>query len=129
MKLFFDEDVGSTVASRFKESAPEFEVSFVNPGQEVPKETEDVDWIRKVAASGYTAISHNRGQLRVEAEMQAIREHKLGIIYIPNDLTVEQKVALLLRRRKWLAAVCQRKGRPFAFWVSKTARVTELHIR
>lgn len=117
MKLFFDEDVGKTVARLFAEQAPDVDVEFVAVGRAIEPGTADLDWMRYAADQGYIVISQNQRQLNVEAERRTIREQRLGIVYIPADLTVESKAALLLRKRRWLDRKYRGENRPFAFYV------------
>jgi hypothetical protein len=129
VKLFFDEDIGPTVALRVQELLPEDEIDYVGHGRAIGKGTADVRWLHYAGDNGFIVISQNRKILRVPHEVAVIVEARVGIIFVPADIPLDGKVQMLVRRVRWLRGTYAGRSRPFALSLQKSGGVHEHRLR
>jgi predicted nuclease of predicted toxin-antitoxin system len=129
VKLFFDEDIGPTVARLVQEQLPEDEIDYVAAGRSIAKGTADVVWLRYAGNNNFMAISQNRKILRVPHELAVILEAKVGMIFVPANIPLDGKVRMLVSRARWLRGTHTGRPRPFALYLQKSGGVYEHRLR
>ncbi len=104
MKLFFDENIGSTVPEALRHvNAPADDISRPRKGSPISPGATDIEWVRFVGAHGYLGLTEDVKILQSPAVLEEARSYQAGLIFLPTGQWLRWKVLrLLLLRWEWL---------------------------
>lgn len=122
MILLCDEDIGTNVPRAL--SLVGYDVrSIVQMGWSGKPDTW---WLAQAGQQGWLIFSRNTRMLRIPSEREAIHGNQVGIVYLTSGEQHLPKVLwLLLVKWPWLEDIDRNLPRPFARFLSPTARVTD----
>lgn len=129
MKLFFDENIGSTVPDALRHvGAPAQDIARPRKGGVVGLGATDIEWVRHVGANGYLGLTEDLKILQSPAVIQEARRWGAGLIFLPTGQWQRwQVLRLLLWRWEWLQTVDASVSRPFAFRWDRHGRARRIY--
>ena len=101
MNLFIDEDTGPSIGRALR-SVGFHTVDWIGKSRPVPSGTHDEVWLPYAGERGFLVLSCNFRMLQNERERQAIRDHSVGIIFLPGTASRLEVLRLIMRRWDWL---------------------------
>jgi hypothetical protein len=122
VKLFVDEDTGSSVGRALHEVGVDTWSVSRNKRNRIQPGTLDRDWIPLVAANQRLILSRNVRMLESEEERRLLIESKAAAVYLPQHVGSLSLLRLLLRKWDWLVSMYENQPRPFAYRVTATGR-------
>jgi len=106
----------------------------VHPGHprlpEVPRDTDDIDWMPVVAARGLVVISRDRHIRTKPAELAALREHGLRAFWIAGkrDMSNWQNLVLLVKWWERLEDIVRDRPTGPWFYAISDGAIREIYV-
>ena len=128
MKLFFDEDMGTSVPKALRQAqAPCEDILFPRPGGPLRPGATDLDWLSYAGEHGYLAISANKHILDSDVERQALLDARAAVVFLASGQErVFTVFRLIVRRWDWLVELDRAESRPFAYLLTARGRVRQV---
>jgi hypothetical protein len=82
-----------------------------------------------VGQNGWFVFSHDRKFHQIEAEITAIKDHKIGCFYLwGNNVPTWDKLRCFMKAHDKVMTVIKTTPRPFIFDISKKGRLKSIEI-
>ena len=127
MRIFVDEDTGSSLAKALKAVGVQVEYPTKSLHSIIKLGAKDEDWLPIIGREGRLVLSRNTGILENEAERELVISEHVGIVFLPQHLRKLRTLQLVMRKLDWLEII-DTEPRPFAHRVSATGRTTRLGL-
>ncbi|MGQ9677644.1 MAG: PIN-like domain-containing protein [Chloroflexota bacterium] len=103
MRIFVDEDTGSSIAKALNAVGIPTEYPSASKHSPVKTGDDDCKWLPFAGDKGMLVLSRNIAILQVEAERDLILAHKVGIVFLPAYLTRIDLLRLVMK--KWIGCL------------------------
>ncbi len=128
MKLFVDEDTGSSIGIALKQVWTDVEWVGNSKHSRIKLGAKDEVWLPFVGTNGMLVLSRNINIVEVETQRDLVVSKKVGIVFFPQHLNKLELLRLILKKWDWLVSIDSIEARPFAFLVSAFGRPTRLPL-
>lgn len=124
MKLFFDENFGSTLPDALRRvRAPADAFERPRRGGPIDPGAPDFAWLAWVGQNGFLGLSEDLNILASETERTLAQAARTGLVFFRTGQSPRwQALRLILKKWDWLELVDRSIERPFAFIVSASGR-------
>lgn len=130
--LYFDRCFGSSLPESIRTAKPHFQVQYQHDRKSKLKFREDTPddvWLSVVGQNGWFVFSHDRKFHQIEAEITAIKDHKIGCFYLwGNNAPTWDKLRCFMKAHDKVMTVIKTTPRPFIFDISKKGRLKSIEI-
>jgi hypothetical protein len=115
--FFFDRNIGRAVPKALRVLG----LPVVSHDEHFPPNTQDDQWMPTVGRAGWTVIGHDKKFHEIDVELQAIRDHQVGVFYLWGANAKRwDKVRLFAKVYDKIVTVIQSQRPPFIYRVYKS---------
>lgn len=128
LTFYFDRNVGVKLPQALVQLSPPFDVKWHNQ-MKFPHDMPDDEWLSVVGPKGWVVIGKDWKFHLIDAELQAVRQHKIRCLYLPGSgQTRWDTYCRLIRSHKRIIERCLTEEPPYILDLKMNGQVRKIEI-